>query len=457
MSNPKISVLCHASLLIEVDSKKIITDPWFFGTAFNDGWELSPKPNLEQLKSKIHDIDIIWISHEHPDHLHFQTLKWIFENVDKKIDIYFQKTNSKKVFEALKKIGYSSFSSMQHMQKIPISSKVDIAIYAHRHLDSSLAVFVEGKFWLLNINDTELSISDCSIIRNKFGNPSILYNQFSIAGSNGIESSLKNDAKEVLSNMILQHKELKTNLTVPFASFVRFSRIDNLYMNQYRNTVFDVENKFNEVGLNLCVQAYGCNALEWKDTDHLPLNWKLIHSEGINEFKKDKLNNQDLYDYLIISAPEIKKVIENKIKTWCEVTNPVVWRLLNLQKITFLVKDWGDQVWEVDFNNCLFQQKTHTDINQADIEINSQPLFQTFKMPFGIQTLGVSGRYKFADKFQDVPSNWKKIRIISSLFNAEIYLNIRSIFSTKTLTWLWERRIGLFGQINQQLKRFQKN
>jgi UDP-MurNAc hydroxylase len=416
---------------------------------------LSPKPNLEQLKSKIQDVDIIWISHEHPDHLHFPTLKWISENVDKKVDIYFQKTNSEKVFAALKKIGYSSFSSMAHMQKIPISSKVDIASYAHRHLDSALAVFVEGKFWLLNINDTELSTSDCSIITNKFGNPCVLYNQFSIAGSNGIELSLKNDATEILSIMVLQHKKLKAKLTVPFASFVRFARTDNAYMNPYTNTVFDVQNKFKQVGLNLCIQAYSCAALEWKDTDHLPLDWELINAEGVKEFTKVDFKNQDLYDYSIISVSELKKVIENKIKIWREVTNPIVWKLMNLQTITFRIKDWGDQVWEIDFKNCLFHEKKDT--NDSDIEINSQPLFQTFKLPFGVQTLGVSGRYKFADKFQDVPSNWKKIRILSSLFNAEIYLSIRSLFSSKTLVWLWERRSGLFGQIIQQLKRFRSN
>ena len=75
MSAAKVKLLSHASILIEVDGKKVLTDPWYFGTAFNDGWELSYKPILEEIKAYIHDVDIIWISHEHPDHLHFPTLK----------------------------------------------------------------------------------------------------------------------------------------------------------------------------------------------------------------------------------------------------------------------------------------------------------------------------------------------------------------------------------------------
>ena len=55
---------------------------------------------------------------------------------------------------------------MQHMRKISILKNVQIACYAHRHLDSALAIFVDDKFWLLNINDTELSTNDCLIIKN---------------------------------------------------------------------------------------------------------------------------------------------------------------------------------------------------------------------------------------------------------------------------------------------------
>ena len=116
----KISLISHASILIESDNTKILTDPWFFGTAFNDGWELDPRPNLDAIKKSISDVDIIWISHEHPDHLHFPTLKWLSENLTKKVSIYFQKNNSMKVFEALRRLGYENFVEMPHMKIIKI-------------------------------------------------------------------------------------------------------------------------------------------------------------------------------------------------------------------------------------------------------------------------------------------------------------------------------------------------
>ncbi len=452
MSQAKISLLSHASVLIEVDGKKIVTDPWYFGTAFNDGWELNPKPDLEQIKGQIQDVDIIWISHEHPDHLHFPTLKWLAEFVRKDVTVFFQATNSEKVFSALKRLGYQSFIQMPHMKKIAISPNVQLACYAHRHLDSSLAVFVDNHFWLLNVNDTELSTGDCSLISKQFGNPTVVYNQFSIAGSDGVESSLKNYAAKVMSEMVRQHKELKARLTVPFASFVRFARTDNAYINAYANDVFEVNRQFADAAQTLCVQAYGSGALVWEDPTQLPVNMNAVHSESLHLWEKTENPGPDLHEYSVISAAEVQTTIESRIKAWRDATNPILWRFLKLEKITVLVRDWGDQVWEIDFNNATFSQVNAE--SAADIQIASQPLHQAFKMPFGIQTLGVSGRYQFGAKYQTVPASWKKIRILSSLFNAEIYLSLSSIFSSSTARWIWQRRLGLSSQIVQQVKRF---
>ena len=44
IQNSTIKLLSHASILIDACGRKILTDPWYFGTAFNDGWELSPIP-----------------------------------------------------------------------------------------------------------------------------------------------------------------------------------------------------------------------------------------------------------------------------------------------------------------------------------------------------------------------------------------------------------------------------
>ena len=451
MTNPKVKLLSHASILIEVDGKKIITDPWYFGTAFNDGWELSYKPDLDEIKAIITDVDIIWISHEHPDHLHFPTLKWILEFAKKDVVVYFQKNNSKKVFEALRKLGFENFYEMQHLKKIPISSDVQIMCYAHRHLDSCLGVFVREKFWLLNINDTELNAQDINIISKRFGAPYVLYNQFSIAGFDGIKCHLAANAKEVLEKMVEHHKLLKASLTVPFASFVRFARKDNQFMNEFANTVFDAKEKFIVNNNKMLLQSIGGDYLEWQEVDQPAINGRNIDEQGVTYFSIPLEEHHDEHFYSVIKKDELKSVIENRVDEWRNVTNKFLLNLFKLGSVKFCITDWDNEVWELNLKTFSFSESSE---QKFDISIASQPLHQAFKFPFGIQTLGVSGRYKMAAEYKELPATWKKIRILSSLYNAEIFLSLKSFCSLKTLRWAWERRSGLMSQIFQQLKRF---
>ena len=449
----EIKLLSHASILINAKGLKILTDPWFFGTAFNDGWDLSPEPDLLNIEELIADVDLIWISHEHPDHLHFPTLKWVSKIVKKDVEIYFQQTNSKKVFEALTKVGFRKFKSMKHKNKYKISSEVALACYAHRHLDSALAVFINSNFWLLNINDTELTKNDTSIIRKKWGSPSVVYNQFSIAGSEGIESLLSADADHVLNKMTDHHRELNTKLTVPFASYVRFGRSDNNYMNKYANSSMSAKKKFISEDQEMCLQSYNSSSLKWKNIDELPINLNEVNLQSSKDLTLNVASKDiDNFLYKSVSREAVKDIIERRIKNWKKNTNIFIWSFFDLKPITFCVKDWGNEIWVCDLNNQSFH--ISKDLSSSDIEISSQPLMQAFEMPFGIQTLGVSGRYKFNDTYLKIPKSWKMIRIISSLNNANIHLSLGGLFKIATLRWIWQRREGLFSQIIQQINRF---
>jgi UDP-MurNAc hydroxylase len=251
--------------------------------------------------------------------------------------------------------------------------------------------------------------------------------------------------------MVERHKLLKSKVTIPFASFVRFSRQDNQHMNEFVNTVFDVKEKFLENDVQLVRQAIGGNSIEWSDVTSNANNDMEIDEQGEKYFSTQMHIVNDEHDYKQINQMELKKTIEDRVAEWQKVSSKAVLKFLKLEPMKFRITDWNDEIWKVDFYNGTF---SNLQTEEYDISISSQPLFQAFKMPFGIQTLGVSGRYRFADKYRDVPTKWKKIRIISSLYNAEIYLHPRSVFSLTTLRWLWSRRLGLISQIFQQMKRF---
>lgn len=67
----KIRFVSNASFSVESNGTTLLCDPWLFGKAFNKGWALvSPAATVSW-----ETIDYVWISHQHPDHLHFPTLK----------------------------------------------------------------------------------------------------------------------------------------------------------------------------------------------------------------------------------------------------------------------------------------------------------------------------------------------------------------------------------------------
>lgn len=73
----QIEFINHACLLFSIDGIiKFATDPWVIGPAFCNGWWLSKK-SPEDVFAKLNSCDFIFISHNHPDHLHPESLSYL--------------------------------------------------------------------------------------------------------------------------------------------------------------------------------------------------------------------------------------------------------------------------------------------------------------------------------------------------------------------------------------------
>jgi len=70
----------HAFLNITGDNFSFSTDPWAIGPAFNTGWWLKHKTKNDWIE-RLNNSNFIYISHNHPDHLHPLTLSKIDKNI----------------------------------------------------------------------------------------------------------------------------------------------------------------------------------------------------------------------------------------------------------------------------------------------------------------------------------------------------------------------------------------
>ena len=97
----------HSCLYVETPDIKFLTDPWLIGPAFNNGWWLSKKSPVDSL-DLINNVDFIYISHNHPDHLHLETLSKIKKN---KL-IFTPKFESGSTDRYLKDLGFDNIKTL---------------------------------------------------------------------------------------------------------------------------------------------------------------------------------------------------------------------------------------------------------------------------------------------------------------------------------------------------------
>lgn len=77
-------------------------------------------------------------------------------------------------------------------------------------------------------------------------------------------------------------------------------------------------------------------------------------------------------------------------------------------------------------------------VEAPDLMVNSQALWFAFKFPFGIQTLGVSARFRLLGGFR----NWKLHRVLFALNNGGVYLKTQYVFNQEFIRYVRSRLAG---------------
>jgi UDP-MurNAc hydroxylase len=231
----KLKFINHASVLIDCDKIKILTDPWYSGTVFNDGWSLMCEKGTD-INSL--DFNYLWYSHEHPDHFNLQELEKISEDRKRNITILFQYTPDQKVKSFCEMLGYTVFE-LENEKEYKLGDCV-ITCGQEGGFDSWLSVKFAGKH-LLNINDCRIETpEEVQAVYNLVGKPDVLLTQFGWAnwvGNPGDVKSRKIARKMVFDRSRNQIEYLDPTYVMPFASYSWFSHSENQHCNEQQVTL----------------------------------------------------------------------------------------------------------------------------------------------------------------------------------------------------------------------------
>lgn len=431
----EIRLISHASVIIKSDVS-IWTDPWLHGKAFNDSWSLSPQPAFDE--ALYDEIDYIFISHEHPDHFHIQTLRSLPEAFKKRVTVLYQKNNSEKMLNAFKRLGFHEIISLPHRETVKLTEKTNVYCYQAGTMDSALGVINDNEV-VLNLNDCEVNTGDCQRILSDLGKVDVVLNQFSIAGYSGFqdyENHLPRQSRNILDKMMANHLDLRAKVTIPFASFIYFSSEDNKYINDYSNKPQDVADYFAEKNQKLAVLYPG--EVYRTGTEH-------DSTADLSRFREfyDSMETLTYDASEIIPLEKIVAAFNNLVKHLHEKYPVALLRAL-LKPVAVRIPDL-DRTIVFSVASGEFREDSKA---EPDLIIKSQPLHFGFSYPFGIQTLGVSARYTLIKNFP----NWRNHRILFSLNNAELYLRPKYLLAPQNLKFFKERLPGAWNQFLYRLK-----
>lgn len=432
----KIKFLNHASVVVSTNDAVILTDPWFFGKAFNDSWALIPEPLIDH--KFLNEIDFIFISHEHPDHFHIPTLKSLPLEIKSKITILFQKNNSDKMVDAFKMLGFEKIILIKNRKKHKITNNTAVEIDQIGSMDSALIISNQNEV-IVNMNDCEPTKLDCEYIKKKYKKINLVLNQFSMAGYEGFPDYgyyLKRNAERKLIQLVNNHRDLNAEITLPFASNVYFSCEDNKYVNDFSNKPWEACDFLEE---------NNCTCLVLFPGDTYTIGNKIENSEAIKKYRHLYTNFE--YNYSLNNQVDIEVLKSAWINFVTELHKKYPkWILKKLGNISLKIKDL-EIIIVLNVYKKIFEVKSNQNDIQ-DLELNSQPLFFALKFPYGIQTLGVSARV-VVNRF----TNWRWYRLLASLNNAEIFLSAKYFFKPRNIQYLLSRMFKSgFGQLLYKLR-----
>lgn len=385
---PLITFVNHASVIFSHSDVTLITDPWISGPAFNDSWEL-----ISQSKLHVDDfakITHIWFSHEHPDHFSPKMLESIPEEIRKEITVLFQDTLDHRVSKKCKQLGFNVME-LEHGKTYEIAKDFKIICKPYLLYDSWLYLEIEN-FKILNLNDCGVdSVTQANYIHNQIGNVDLLLTQFGYAahiGDPDDKKLRKIASEEKLERIKIQTEVFHTKYTIPFASFVRFSHVDNNYMNDEMNTISSVE--------EYIIKNTNSTPIILYPGDKWVISENHENTNAIKSYQNDLSNNHTLFDkspqipitQLQISAKKYLERIHDK-NNWTFV--------YLLHKINFFktakiyLKDLDlpikfnllDGIGESDFSK-----------NDADIITDSDSLAFALKFDYGADTLLANARFR---------------------------------------------------------------
>jgi hypothetical protein len=231
MGRMRVDFIGHATLLVRMGGLGLLSDPWWAGPAYRGQWYPYPLPVPERYD--LRDLDAVYISHAHEDHLHPGTLKALLEQAPG-VQAIIPRRYDTQMRDYLRRLGFGRIREVPSGTPFVLRKGDQAArLTLLTHMDDSLLAIESDGETLINANDAlhasrrALIAEYCRILRGRFPTIDYLFCGFGGASyfPNCIHVPGKDDlavarAREqfFLDNFALVTRLLQPKVAVPFAA-----------------------------------------------------------------------------------------------------------------------------------------------------------------------------------------------------------------------------------------------
>lgn len=251
----KFRWLNHATVWFEFNGFTLITDPWLFGPAFMTGWWLSSPSTLDSV-DLLKNADIVYISHNHPDHLHPETLACL----DKSKQFIVPNFQTKSCENYLNKLGFFNIIPLDFNDIYEFQKGIQISILKSGDFRDDSGIY-------LNLNNNEFLLTvDCNFLNSNILPKGIDFLLTSFAGGASGFPLCFDDYNEDEKNIILNRNKASIKFNVnnyikhtnpkfymPYAGMFSENSDRDYYIKQrnLKNTFDDYQKLCLRIGTNI--------------------------------------------------------------------------------------------------------------------------------------------------------------------------------------------------------------
>jgi Beta-lactamase superfamily domain len=264
----KIIQLNHASLLLVMGHIRLLTDPWFEGTAFDEGWKLrwSNSDAYARASTATH----VWISHPHSDHLHYPTLKRLLK-INSAITVLANRAYNYNLEKQMRVLGFLSMIPIEENQTIALADQCTVQRIGSGIIDS-LMVIRWGNTTILNLNDCVLQKRALRHLAGKIGKIDLLLCNFNHAGKllHYPEKSPEQVRQSLKQHYRAQISILRPRYVIPFASFHHYLSPFSVQQNASLLEPFDLATTASDIAKTLLLYPGQQIDLDFSVPDYAP-------------------------------------------------------------------------------------------------------------------------------------------------------------------------------------------